>query len=200
MDSRHTRIKRSGEHALFAFSPCGKFQVPNTGDLVPVAGNQVYVEFQHFKEGKYPAVDWFILTIFAPNGFYDWEVASKDLKEMLAGKEAWRITASKASVASEDPLEMLANIKEKMDATSLDQTAFWGMTSVLAHKTIWTARSAGRARTRSEDGADGADGAYGADGADGAPATNCAISKQLRKRCMVLGQRCHYTMKSACTV
>ena len=30
------------------------------------------------------------------------------------------------------------------------------------------------------------------------PATNCAISMQPRKRCMILGQRRHYTMKSAC--
>ena len=30
------------------------------------------------------------------------------------------------------------------------------------------------------------------------PATNCAFSKQPRKRCMILGQLRHYTMKSAC--
>ena len=81
---------------------------------MPVAGNQVYVQFDHFGLEKYEAVDWFLLTIYAPNGFHDWEVSSKDMKQMLQGKKDWRITASKSSIQSENVLEMLANIKEKM--------------------------------------------------------------------------------------
>ena len=53
--------------------PAVSSKVPNTGDLVPRAEEQVHVEFHHFPAD---AVDWFLLTIFAPNGFHDWEVAS----------------------------------------------------------------------------------------------------------------------------
>ena len=89
VDSRHSRIKESG--------------------------GQVYVEFNKFSAAKYEAVDWFILTIFAPTGFYDWEISSGDMKQLLGPKDSWRITAGKEAVRSGAVDAMLQSIMDKID-------------------------------------------------------------------------------------